>query len=121
MPLGGIGTGGIVRNYQGAFSRWTLKTGALKHFILPANMFSVRQEVLNEGGPTASRKPWAAALHPWYPLGDGRCLRAAPTMRCFPARGSTIPPRLPERRSSWYVSSFPPFYPGTIGNQGKRI
>lgn len=60
MPLGGFGTGGIVRNYRGAFSRWTLKTGALKHFCEPANMFAVRQRV-------GQRPPTAMALHPDYP------------------------------------------------------
>lgn len=66
MPLGGFGTGGIVRNYRGAFNRWTLKTGALKHFCEPANMFAVRQRV-------GQRAPAAIALHPGYPtLRPGR-------------------------------------------------
>ncbi|MCK5802549.1 MAG: hypothetical protein KAI66_06935 [Lentisphaeria bacterium] len=60
MPLGGMGAGGIVRNYQGGFGRWTLKTGALKHFNLPANMFAVRQ--CAQGGEAR-----AVALHPGHP------------------------------------------------------
>lgn len=41
LPLGGIGTGGIGRDYQGGFGRWTVKAGSLKHFLLPANAFSL--------------------------------------------------------------------------------
>ncbi len=62
MPLGGIGAGGIGRNYRGAFSRWTVKAGALKHFCEPANMFAVRQRPV--GGEAT-----AVALHPGYPTG----------------------------------------------------
>jgi len=59
-PLGGIGAGGIGRNYRGAFGRWTLKAGALKHFCDPGNMFALR--VQPRGEP-----PAAFALHPGYP------------------------------------------------------
>ncbi|MGE4488851.1 MAG: GH116 family glycosyl hydrolase [Kiritimatiellales bacterium] len=59
-PLGGFGTGGIGRNYRGSFGRWTIKSGAMKEFCLPANMFSVRVQFDGE-------KPCAMALHPGYP------------------------------------------------------
>ena len=60
IPLGGFGTGGIGRGYRGAFGRWTVKAGCLKHFCMPANMFAVR--VASDAGPTR-----AVALHPGYP------------------------------------------------------
>ncbi len=39
VPLGGIGTGGIMRGSDGRFSRWTIKAGGLRQFSLPANGF----------------------------------------------------------------------------------
>ncbi len=60
MPLGGMGAGGIGRNYRGSFGRWTLKAGALQHFCEPANLFSVRQRPVGGEGR-------AVALHPGYP------------------------------------------------------
>ncbi|MGE4488850.1 MAG: GH116 family glycosyl hydrolase [Kiritimatiellales bacterium] len=59
-PLGGFGTGGIGRSYQGAFNRWTVKTGAVKDFCLPVNLFSVRTKFDGEDAV-------ATALHPGYP------------------------------------------------------
>ncbi len=64
-PLGGIGAGGIGRNCRGGFGRWTLKTGAMKHFCDPANMFALRLQP--EGGP-----PAAFALHPGHPNAPAR-------------------------------------------------
>ncbi|MBN2452505.1 MAG: glucosylceramidase [Lentisphaeria bacterium] len=60
LPLGGMGAGGIGRNYRGAFGRWTLKAGCLQHFCEPANMFAARQ-------CPAGRSARAVALHPGYP------------------------------------------------------
>jgi non-lysosomal glucosylceramidase len=60
MPLGGMGAGGMGRNYRGSFGRWTVKAGCLKHFCEPANMFAVRQRPV--GGEAR-----AVALHPGYP------------------------------------------------------
>lgn len=60
VPLGGFGTGGIGRDWQGSFRRWTLKTGALKHFVEPANGFAVRQKP--QGG-----EAFACPLQPKYP------------------------------------------------------
>ena len=45
VPLGGLGTGGINRAWRGEFRRWTLKPGALKHFVEAANNFAVFQQV----------------------------------------------------------------------------
>ena len=42
VPLGGIGTGGIMRSSTGGFSRWTIKAGGVKHFTLPAAGFLLR-------------------------------------------------------------------------------
>jgi uncharacterized protein (DUF608 family) len=47
-PLGGIGAGGINRDWTGAFRRWTLKPGAVKHFTEAANCFAAFQQI--EGG-----------------------------------------------------------------------
>ena len=60
-PLGGIGTGGIGRDFQGNFRRWTLKAGALKHFVEPANGFATWQRV---EGETASARPLQPAAEP---------------------------------------------------------
>ncbi|MCF7849615.1 MAG: hypothetical protein K9M45_12255, partial [Kiritimatiellales bacterium] len=60
MPLGGLGTGGITRDYHGAFVRWTLKAGDIKFFCEPANMFAVRQRV-------GKAKPVAHPMYPGYP------------------------------------------------------
>lgn len=57
VPLGGIGTGGIMRSSTGAFSRWTIKAGGVKHFTLPAAGFLLR--VARDGGA-----PEARALQP---------------------------------------------------------
>ncbi|HBE02450.1 MAG TPA: glucosylceramidase, partial [Spirochaetia bacterium] len=61
VPLGGFGAGTIGRNYMGGFNRWTIKTGALKFFNLPANIFAVYQK-------KADGKCSARVLHPGYPL-----------------------------------------------------
>ncbi len=42
VPLGGIGTGGIMRSSTGAFSRWTIKGGGVKKFVIPAAGFVLR-------------------------------------------------------------------------------
>lgn len=42
VPLGGIGTGGIMRSSAGGFSRWTIKAGGVKHFALAAAGFVLR-------------------------------------------------------------------------------
>ena len=68
VPLGGIGTGGIGRDWQGNFRRWTLKPGALKHFTEAANGFAVFQQVTGEP-PSATvlqpRTPENHALGAW--------------------------------------------------------
>ncbi|SMX46291.1 GH116 family glycosyl hydrolase [Maliponia aquimaris] len=57
VPLGGIGTGGIMRSSSGAFSRWTIKAGDVKHFTLPAAGFLLRAQ--QDGD-----RPEARALQP---------------------------------------------------------
>ncbi len=57
VPLGGIGTGGIMRASTGAFSRWTIKAGGVKQFTLPSAGFVLR--VAREG-----RAPRGFALQP---------------------------------------------------------
>ncbi len=42
VPLGGIGTGGIMRSSTGVFSRWTIKGGGVKNFTIPAAGFVLR-------------------------------------------------------------------------------
>ena len=63
LPLGGFGTGGIGRDWRGTFRRWTVKPGALKHFVEPANGFAVFQQPA--GGPAH-----AEVLQPREPDGD---------------------------------------------------
>lgn len=53
VPLGGIGTGGIMRSSRGGFGRWTIKAGGVKHFTLPAAGFLLR--VAGEGQAPAAR------------------------------------------------------------------
>ena len=48
VPLGGIGTGGIMRSSTGTFSRWTLKGGGVKTFTLPAAGFVLRTAAQGE-------------------------------------------------------------------------
>lgn len=62
-PLGGIGTGGMVWDRLGRFSRWSLKTGAITHFCEPACGFAVRWQADGEAAQ-------ALALQP-APAGDG--------------------------------------------------
>ena len=50
LPIGTLGTGGIGRDYQGGFRRWTIKAGSLKHFVLSANAFSTWQKADASGG-----------------------------------------------------------------------
>ena len=57
VPIGGIGTGGIVQSCRGGFNRWSLKTGSVKLFREPACGFALR--VAEDGGPAA-----AMALQP---------------------------------------------------------
>lgn len=57
VPLGGIGTGGIMRSSAGSFTRWTIKAGGVKHFTLPAAGFL--QRTARQGG-----SPVARALQP---------------------------------------------------------
>ena len=57
VPIGGIGTGGIVQSCRGGFNRWSLKTGSVKLFREPACGFALR--VAGAGGP-----PVAMALQP---------------------------------------------------------
>ena len=70
-PLGGLGTGGIGRDYYGGFSRWTVKAGCLKHFCEPSNFFATYQAV--EGQPGVARilypDPAPDSIHgtPGYP------------------------------------------------------
>lgn len=57
VPLGGIGTGGIMHSSAGGFTRWTIKAGGVKHFAVPAAGFVVRTA-------RAGRPPVARALQP---------------------------------------------------------
>ena len=51
VPIGGIGTGGIVQSCRGGFNRWSLKTGSVKLFREPACGFALR---VAEGGGSPS-------------------------------------------------------------------
>ena len=42
VPIGGIGTGGIVQSCRGGFNRWSLKTGAMKLFREAACGFALK-------------------------------------------------------------------------------
>ena len=42
VPIGGIGTGGIVQSCRGGFNRWSLKMGSVKTFREPACGFALR-------------------------------------------------------------------------------
>ncbi len=68
VPLGGFGTGGIGRDWTGAFRRWTLKTGSLKHFTEAVNGFACFQG-------TADGEGRARVLRPREPE-DGDALSA---------------------------------------------
>jgi non-lysosomal glucosylceramidase len=57
VPIGGIGTGGIVQSCRGGFNRWSLKTGSVKLFREPACGFALR--FAEDGG-----EPAAMALQP---------------------------------------------------------
>lgn len=57
VPLGGIGTGGIMRSSTGAFSRWTIKAGGVKNFTLPSAGFLLRTS-------RQGRSPAVRALQP---------------------------------------------------------
>lgn len=57
VPLGGFGTGGIGRDWTGAFRRWTLKTGSLKHFTEAVNGFACFQGVEGEPGRARVLRP----------------------------------------------------------------
>ena len=52
VPLGGIGTGGIVRASDGRFTRWTIKGGGVKRFDLAQGGF-----VLRAGGAMRALQP----------------------------------------------------------------
>ncbi|NNF90370.1 MAG: hypothetical protein HKM96_03235 [Boseongicola sp.] len=58
VPLGGIGTGGIMQSSSGGFSRWTIKAGGVKHFTLPAAGFLLR--AARDGRAPAARALQAA-------------------------------------------------------------
>jgi len=64
LPLGGLGTGGIGRNYRGSFTRWTLKTGLVHQYCEAANMFAVYQKRKSE------KSGHAVVLHPGYPTAE---------------------------------------------------
>ncbi len=68
VPLGGVGTGGIGRDWSGAFRRWTLKTGSLMHFTEAVNGFACFQGTAD--GPGRAR-----VLRPREPE-NGRALSA---------------------------------------------
>lgn len=68
VPLGGLGTGGINRDWRGQFRRWTLKTGAIMHFTEAANAFAVA--TIGPDGPLSAemlqpREAGDGALEAW--------------------------------------------------------
>lgn len=113
-PLGGIGTGGMVWDRRGRFSRWSLKAGHVTHFCEPACGFAVRWQA--PGTPAQ-----ALALQP-APGGDGIqladwCFRDESTVDAsallFPAswRTLSLPPEAPLRLQ---CKSFSPVIPGDL-------
>ena len=44
LPLGGLGTGSIGRDYDGSFSRWHLTPGAYRHQLCPGSWLAVQWE-----------------------------------------------------------------------------
>jgi len=97
VPLGGLGSGGINRDWTGAFRRWTLKPGVVKHLTEPANVFGLWRRAGD--GP-----PLAEVCARRGEDDDGSALSAWP----FPAAGpvSTYHGLFPK---AWYA------YPTTDG------
>jgi non-lysosomal glucosylceramidase len=57
LPLGGIGTGGITFAASGGFTRWTLKTAAVKNFREPACGFALWQKPAGEEAMARALQP----------------------------------------------------------------
>ncbi len=77
LPLGGIGTGGIIFAAGGGFTRWTLKAGAVKNFREPACGFALWQKPA--GGEAMARalqpppdEAAAGQLSAWTWVGAGQ-------------------------------------------------
>ena len=80
VPLGGIGTGGIMRASDGRFARWTLKAGAVSAFDMAANGFLLR--VARDGvAPQARASQPAPQARASQPAPQARASQPAPQAR----------------------------------------
>ena len=109
LPLGGLGTGSIGRDFDGRFSRWHLTPGAYRHEVSPGSWVAVQwgstepvvlaaPDVRTRPGPLA-RSPGGGEYEALFPFAWYRFPQV--TLRQW---SPVIPGR--ERESAWPVAYF---------------
>ena len=109
LPLGGLGTGSIGRDFDGAFSRWHLSPGDYRYEVSPGSWLAVQWEGAKPellAAPDVRTRPEALAR--WCGGGEYEALFPFAWYRFHQATLRQWSPVIPgrERESAWPVAYF---------------